>query len=138
MEDYCKVIGKVWLVLGTIGSFILANVNGRVIEDVSMYGIEYKRNLPLTLGWFFGCMFAVLTIVVICHALAEIIETLDNVHYNTNNREEELENSVNYMRKLTAEGGNNPASKNGYWRCQKCGRENSFYTGTCACGELKP
>lgn len=129
MEGFCKTLGHIWLGLGTIGSIVIANTNGRVVEDLGRFGYDLERNWLLTIVWFVASMFCVITIAILFYAMAEILDTLDSVRYNT----EKVDSAVNSISK-----SDKMSSKSGYWTCQKCGRENTFYTGTCACGELKP
>ena len=64
MKNICKYIGIAILILGIIGSFIIASKLGN---------LGFERNWVLTIGYFFGGIAVTITQSVIFFALYELL-----------------------------------------------------------------
>ena len=108
------------LVIGTIGSFVLAHHSGRTISDFSLYSsrIYYGRDWALTIAVFIASLFTVLALFAILMSMAEIMETQERLVWRLN------------------ESANQTTTKNldDGWTCPHCGTFNSNKVGTCGCG----
>ena len=65
MGDACRLLSKVYGVVGGIGTFVVSYVGGRTAE-LGYLSVEYERNWFLTIAIFIG---AALSVVMICVAL---------------------------------------------------------------------
>lgn len=129
MQKTCVTLGIIVLIVGIIGSFILAWNNGVTVTYNSYYGMEEERNILLTILWF-GCgIFATAIGTVILLSIGEILERLEILSNNVAT----TESKVNSIEQKNNE--KDDITYNNSWKCPKCGRVNNSYTGTCACGQ---
>ena len=111
----CKFTGISIGVLGTIGSFIVAN--NTLIKEWS-----FKMFLYCEISVFLGALLFI--------AVSEILEKVTVSAYNIRKISEAFENNQN------SQQSDDELKKNG-WNCPKCGNRNYSYTGTCSCGQSK-
>lgn len=131
MKNACNTLGTIVLVLGIIGSIILAWNNGVVVTYNSYLGVEEERNVLLTIVWFVGGILSTAIGTVILTALGEILE-----HQEISSRRmSEIENKLSLAVRKEKEADD--ITYNGSWKCPQCGRVNASYTGTCGCGQVK-
>lgn len=114
MKGICKALATLILILGAIGSFLLARGSGHWLISVTI---------------FIASFLSVLVLSVILYSIDEIL-----------GRQEELSKG---LKALTYQLQNPEAAlyekehdKN-TWKCPKCGKLNANYTGTCGCGSSK-
>lgn len=120
LKNVCKLVSKVILVLGIIGSFFLAYSSGLIV-DISSRSSSYdlERNWLLTILIFIFSCFGTFASFLLFHSLGEILDYLDILHTN--------------MKEAIPEApeADDPAM----WVCESCGRKNKPYVGTCSCGQ---
>ena len=127
MEDTCKVLARIVVILGIIGTLVMVFVFGR---DVSIGYFGYTET-----EWNFWKILIVLVSgatattlqATVFFALGEILENLRNVKFMLSAVDNRFEDS-----KLQ-KGESNGQS----WKCATCGKVNSNLVGTCACGQSK-
>ena len=129
MKESCNAMGYISLIGGVIGTIVLAVVNGKVAE-VSYYGIDYERSIPMTIAWLIAGALCTAMTCIVFFALADILEGLEKIEYYRTQSSSAvgLMTDEQLNKKILAENG---------WTCKKCGRVNYSYTGTCVCGESK-
>lgn len=117
MEQFCKTLGYIIYILGTIGSFMVAKSVGDIIRGNSFILIALV---------FISFEFAVVVQGTMMVCLGEILSYVQSLKVYT---EVAVENSNGRQdEKLLTKGG---------WKCSKCGKVNPQYTGTCSCGEAR-
>lgn len=130
MEDkwsrYCTVFGVIELILGTIGSFVLANKLG-YSSDTGIFDLE--RDWILTISIFIGSMFIVGIISIILFAVGSIIDNQIQINVR-------LERITEMLYSLSKQ--DSPQINSNFWKCPKCGKRNAAFVGTCDCGAAKP
>lgn len=131
MKDSCNTLGRICLVLGIIGSIILAWNNGVVVTYDSYFGVEEERNVFLTIVWFVCGILSTAIGTVIFTALGEILEHLEII----SRRMSEIESKLGLAVRKEKEADD--ITYNGSWKCPQCGKVNASYTGTCGCGQVK-
>lgn len=125
MKQICKTLGTISLVLGIIGSFALAGLNGTTLS-ISRFGdLEKVRNWPLTIIIFATSLLCVAAFSFILMGIAEILERLESITWT----------QQTLIKNTTSETEDEPPQS--YWKCPECGRSNPPYTGTCGCGYSK-
>ncbi|MBQ8569367.1 MAG: hypothetical protein IJ446_09135 [Oscillospiraceae bacterium] len=127
MKDICRVLSKVVLALGTIGSMILAGTLGKE-TSISAYGaIQQERNWGTTIIVFLAAAFSVFLMFVILSALGEILENQERIMYSQTNSasKNKISNS-------------NSSNSGGTWTCPECDTVNSNSVRMCKdCGYTK-
>ncbi|MBO5166688.1 MAG: hypothetical protein IJ405_01195 [Lachnospiraceae bacterium] len=125
MKDFCYVVGCIVMVLGVIGSIVLAASLG-VEVSYSHYGtLREERNWLLTIVWFGVGVLSTAVVSSILFALSEVLGYLARINNKLTSSDI---NSVIDSMKLV-EGSE--------WRCSRCGRINNKAVGTCACGQSR-
>ncbi len=150
MKETCRVLGGVALVLGVIGTIVLAVAGGKM----DAYNTSIDRNWPLTIGYLLGGgMFTAFTVTVF-FTLAEILETLEGVKYFQN----EILGNIHAMDQRSSAVANSSGSvgasdsntnisnatssisnfsDKGGWTCPECNRKNRSFENSCQCGYEK-
>lgn len=139
MKTLLKVLSYINLVLGLIGSFILANKFGKSVSLYSYYSskVIYERNWALTLGIFGAGILSTLVLFSILYALSEILDAQERL-YSATYKMSAPSTSMNSNTESAPIHAATPALSASEWVCPKCGKHNSSYVGTCGCGERKP
>ncbi|MDE7435212.1 MAG: hypothetical protein K2N01_05270 [Lachnospiraceae bacterium] len=131
MKKACSVLGSLVLIIGIIGSIVLAWSNGVVVSYSSYYGIKEERSMLLTFAWFAAGILMTAVGSVILMSLGEMIENQESIAY----RVSEIESKLSLVEKKDKEA--DELRYSGSWKCEKCGRVNANHTGTCACGQTR-
>lgn len=131
MKEICKKIAIVVLVLGVIGSFALAAQLGKGYE-YGFYDIQEERDWFMTIVYFISGVVSTGIFSVIFFALAEILEKLESLEYNS--KPAARLNTTGFENDMKRE---EYMVNNGGWKCSRCGRINDMTVGSCACGALK-
>ena len=114
MSNKCRNLGLIVLILGIIGSCIMAYTIGKNISEI---------------GWIIGGVilvggcFSSYVGFVRLEATAEILDNQDIIFQAISN--------------LTEEVADADKVPQGYWKCT-CGNLNPVNTGTCGCGKRNP
>ena len=139
MKTLLKVLAYINLVLGLIGSFVLANRFGKSIAYSYYYSskVIYERNWPLTLGIFGAGLLGTLVLFSILYALSEILDAQERP-YSAAYKMSAPSDSTNSSVEPASTHPVASVSSAPEWVCPKCGKHNSSYVGTCGCGERKP
>lgn len=158
MKGTCRALGGIVLVLGIIGTLVLAIAGGKTASvDYSMYsgvGVEYHRSWLLTFGYLIGGGLTTAFASTVFFALAEILDDLESVKYLQSEMMENIHemqvNASNKSDSSNAEGesnfrGNDSASAgsiygfsgSGGWTCPECNRKNRSFDSSCVCGYYK-
>lgn len=157
MKGTCKVLGGIMLVLGIIGTLVLAIAGGRTASiDYSLYrgaDIEYQRNWLLTIGYLFGGGVSTAFVSTMFFALAEILDDLGSIKYLQNemiHNLHEIQTNVSLCNTSESVGASNLHSNasgsvntvygfagSGGWTCPECNRKNRSFEDTCVCGYHK-
>ena len=124
MKGTCKFLGILTLILGIIGSFVLAYALGS--DGHRFYS---DRNWVLTIILFVSGVISTAIPSTILLGISEVLEGIESVKFLQNNPEE----SSSFLNKLVEEKQNKT-----FWKCPNCGKSNPPYTGTCSCGCAKP
>ena len=82
MGNTCKLLSKIYGVLGTIGTIVIAYFGGRTANLYSMRYDYYERNWPLTIGIVIGMGLGVAIIVVVLYTLGEIYNKVCNMSFS--------------------------------------------------------
>jgi hypothetical protein len=122
MKGLIKTLSYIQLLLGIIGSVIVAYTKGRVLEG----RYHYERSVGLTIGWFLVSLLSVLILFSILYSLYTILENQENILF-----------------KLSSDVGKKwgvpeKKLKDGEWRCSDCGKYNPNFLSSCGCGCPKP
>lgn len=132
MQKQCKVIAIIELVLGIIGSFVLAWASGLVLNE---------RNWLITIVVFLVSVAVSYSVFVVLFSISEILQNQERI----SSRIYSLESSADKQNeKLTALGCSSlfrdvqGSEERKSWICPKCGKRNNNYVGTCGCGARKP
>lgn len=139
MKTLLKVLAYINLILGLIGSFILANRFGKSLSYSYYYSskVIYERSWPLTLEIFGAGLLSSLVLFSILYALSEILDTQERL-YSIAYKMSASSNSMSSSVEPTSTHSVASVSSTSEWVCPKCGKHNSSYVGTCGCGERKP
>lgn len=129
MKQVCKYLGYSTIVLGIIGSFILAKNLGVEIS-LSTYA-KADRNWLSTIIYFVFGLFCTAVSSSILLGISEILKRLETI------RVQETSSGSLLKGIQTVVMSEQPTPK-GYWKCPNCGRNNPSYTGTCGCGQNSP
>lgn len=98
----------------------------------AFYDIKSERDWFMTIIYFVAGIVTTGIFSAIFFALAEILEKLESLEYNSKP-----------MARLNTTGFENDRKReeymvnNGGWKCSRCGRINDMTVGSCACGALK-
>lgn len=161
MKNSCRLCANTVLMLGTAGSIYLAYKLGRTIS-IAGYGIEYKRDVVLTLMVLAGGLISTFVSYVLFAALEEILDNQEKLLKFREQPEKELPSMKNYdwnivpsaapaaspaTASFSVENRTEPASENDESKkslfstntvtCPKCGTEQSIKNKICvinSCG----
>ena len=143
MKKTCGVLATVILILGFIGSIVLAGVFGVRIEEVTE-GTYYKyttlvehRDYGLTFGIFFGAFISVLIVSIILYALSEILERLEKLEGINLKTPNEAVNEATDNTIKVSEKEPTPSTPDGFWKCAHCGTINLNRVKKCWCSQRK-
>ena len=78
MQKMLRALAYIDLILGTIGSIVLAKDLGRT-ADIYLSGVYYERDWILTICIFFGCFFGVLVLFAVLFSVAEILDAQERL-----------------------------------------------------------
>ena len=132
MGNTCKLLSKVFGVLGAIGTIVVAYFGGRTANLYSMRYDYYERNWPLTIGIFIGTGLGVAIISVALYTLGEIYDKVYSMSFNgVGSISESTAKGLEYLGQQAEE---ERLLKNGGWKCPNCGKINNSYETTCKCG----
>ena len=136
-----QVLGYLSVVGGVILGFVLAKEYG-VEVSISSYGyrIVEERNGFLTVLWFVIGVVAGYVEFVLFSGLAEILQFLEKLSLNKEERNSYEHPMLENMAKDYVKGKaivSKGSVEAGKWRCSKCGKDNYNYVGTCGCGTSK-
>lgn len=161
MKNLCKTLAYIELILGVIGSFILADTLG-VKVNYKTYSIE--RDGGLTFAIFLSTMLCVVTLWAILCAFSEILENQETLLSRSDNSVKP-EANIKPICGLPTSVSIPPASPSGTldkglqtvhptmpntvvnndewkeyntWKCPNCKRINEQSVKVCACGAYKP
>ena len=123
MKQICKYLGYAWLVLGIIGSFILANNLGAGVSE---------RDWVLTISVFVAGILSTSAFASILLGIAEILERLESI---SKKQVASVSDTYSHGSALTRAAEEQDKT---FWKCPQCGKNNPPYTGTCGCGCSKP
>ena len=123
MKQTCKYLGYIMLILGIIGSFLLANVSGAGFDE---------RNWGVTISVFLSGALASSAFAFILLGIAEILERLESV---SKKQTASVSDTYSHGSALTRAAEEQDKT---FWKCPQCGKSNPPYTGTCGCGCSKP
>lgn len=123
MKDFCKYLSVANLVLGTLGSFFLAKIQGMQLDNDLMM----SRNWGTTIIIFIVSMVIVASISATLYAIYEMISNQEVIL-------KKIESSESNIIEKTTASDDIPSDK---WKCNNCGTINANYVGTCRCGTSK-
>ncbi len=122
MKQVCKYLGYVTLVVGIIGSIIIAKDFG-----IELSGRHIERNWTSTFSYFIAGLFVTAVWTSLLLGISAVLESLESLK---SFQKEEKEYRLLQIH-------DEDVAKN-YWKCPQCGKSNPPYTGTCSCGQVKP
>lgn len=128
MKEVCRKLSFIILVLGIIGSIILAKQNG-IKVDIYSYKSYVERDTILTIAWFLTGLFFTAIGFILFYALSEILDNQERIHSKLYEVMDDIEQK---------EKDEHNIKYNSSWRCPSCGRVNASFTGVCGCGQAKP
>lgn len=153
MKGICRTLGGIILVLGVIGTIVLAVVGGKVQVE-GWYSVHSERSLGLTIGYLFvGGLSTAFTSTVL-FALGELLDELQSVRYLVNEVVKnvyDLDTKVSGIPDLSKPQGalnshvavsdaassiHGSGSEAG-WTCPECNRNHRSYESSCECGYYK-
>ena len=123
MQKMLRALAYIDLILGTIGSIVLAKDLGRT-ADIYLSGVYYERDWILTICIFFGCFFGVLVLFAVLFSVAEILDAQERLMARL------IENKSSMQTPLE--------KAENFWVCPNCGIHNYNSVEICACGTRKP
>lgn len=123
MQKMLRALAYIDLILGTIGSIVLAKDLGRT-ADIFLSSVYYERDWTLTICIFFAGLFGVLVLFAILFSVAEILDAQERLMARL------MENKSSIQTPLE--------KADDFWICPSCGTHNSNKVGTCGCGTKKP
>lgn len=123
MQKMLRALAYIDLILGTIGSIVLAKDLGRT-ADIFLSSVYYERDWTLTICIFFAGLFGVLVLFAILFSVAEILDAQERLMARL------MENKSSMQTLLE--------KADDFWICPSCGTHNSNKVGTCRCGTKKP
>lgn len=133
MKSQCKIIAIVELILGILGSFILAKSGG-------LNAYTGERNWTTTIFIFLIGIIVSYVFFVVLYSISEIMDNQEYIMKQLEKTEASPEN-----RPVKSTGSNSSASllsgtksstmdEEG-WLCAKCGRLNPNSSSVCSCGK---
>lgn len=126
-KEFIKILARIHLVLGLIGSTYLAYSKGKILTSVRFE--IYERNWLITVAIFIASFYGVLILYTILSSLYSIIDSIDFITYNALREGKQSFYPVGNLKKELKEG---------QWRCADCGKVNNDYVKHCGCGASKP
>lgn len=153
MKGICKTLGGVALVLGVIGTIVLAVAGGKT-ADYGRYAVDYERNWSLTIGYLFGGGLYTAFTTTVFFALSEILEDLEGVKYIQNEMLKNIHKLEQKNATITNSSGSADVSSSninvsdanssiygtigeGGWTCPECNRKHRSFENSCPCGYEK-
>lgn len=148
IKGFIKIISYVQLVLGIIGSFIIAYFRGKIPEDSIYYSRHHQRSIGMTIGSFLVSLFSVLILFAFLYGFYIILENQELILYrlhrlvSDNSSCDEGKDSYNNLYKsgfrLKKLDDKEREPNPGEWKCSFCGRINSSHKSLCICRTPKP
>lgn len=133
----CKILAKIYGVIGAIGSIVLANIYGKESE-VNYYfeRVEYQQNWELTIAIFVGVLLVVSMICIALYTIGAIYDAVNSSAFQKGGvaRYEKLGEGTSV---IAEQDEVNKIIENDGWRCSDCGKINQSYITTCMCGKSK-
>lgn len=123
MQKMLRALAYIDLILGTIGSIVLAKDLGRT-ADIFLSSVYYERDWTLTICIFFAGLFGVLVLFAILFSVAEILDAQERLMARL------MENKSSMQTPLE--------KAENFWVCPNCGIHNYNSVEICACGTRKP
>lgn len=128
MKSICKTLGIITLVLGVIGTIILAFKFGTAEKLVSTYNtVSYKTKFDI--GTFLIILLGGLLSTAITSSMLlgmnKLLESIETLEYKINN----------LQAKKTPNSEKNSVVSTSGWECPNCGTINPSYVSTCSCGK---
>ncbi len=106
-----------------MGYVIVYLISGLIFGCIAQ-AISEEKGYDTGFGWGFW-LGVIGLIVVACRPDRRIVHSYNDYPSNS------------YLSAAAEEKRSQQTMSNGGWKCQKCGRLNQSYTGTCACGMTK-
>lgn len=135
IKGFIKTISYVQLVLGIIGSFVIAYFEGKIPEDLYYFSRYHERSIGLTLVSFLASLLSVLILFSFLYGFYTILENQESILYKLS----ELNNDKNSSRdsfkgfKFKALDETEKKLNANEWRCSICGKINSNSLNFCSC-----
>lgn len=153
MKETCRTLGGIILVLGVIGTIVLAVVGGKMEVD-GYFSAHSERSWGLTIAYLFGGGISTAFISTVFFALGEILDDMQSVKYLINEvvkNVHELDKKNSDVSSLSKPQGAlnshvavsdaassiHASSSAEGWVCPECNRKNRSYESSCACGYYK-
>jgi len=137
LKKFIKILAQIHLILGIIGSFLIAKSGGEIV--ISPYYGYSKRDWWITITIFTVSIYFVLILFAILYALYKL---LDNQDKNITGNDKNVLNTGNGINaekesKLSSVDSLNRELTEGKWRCSECGKINNDFVETCGCGSSR-
>ncbi|MED9903573.1 MAG: hypothetical protein UFG06_05255 [Lachnospiraceae bacterium] len=133
----CRILAYIELVVGTIGSIIVAYFGGRKVKASSYdFELEYVRDWPTTLVCFLAPMLLAVILFAILMTLEFIMENQAKVLYLLKEQRSKIDDKSesNILAKSVSRDNKSMDS----WVCTKCGDTNPRSIRICkGCGSEK-
>ncbi len=153
MKGTCRTLGGIILVLGVIGTIVLAIVGGKV-QVQGFYSVHSERSVGLTIGYLFAGGLTTAFTSTVFFALGELLDELQSVRYLINEVVKnvyDLDTKISGMSDLSKPQGAlnshvdvsdaassiHGASGVAGWSCPECNRKHRSYESSCECGYYK-
>lgn len=133
MSGICRVLGRLTLIFGLVGAFVLASIYGETYREETFYTtvkLIPQRDWGLTIGIFVGSAFSVVILAVILLAISDIIDMLER-------HDSILKGAESGLEMLSKQAKDQETISGGGWKCPKCSNINYFHTKRCKCGYEK-
>ena len=133
IKSICKALGIITLVLGIIGTIVLAIKFGTTEKLVATYDTvssKTKFDIGTFLIILLGGLLSTAITSSILFGLSKILESMESLEYKINNIKQDI---ANEKTSLVSEK-NSVVSTSG-WECPNCGTLNPSYVSTCRCGK---
>ena len=138
MEDFCKVLAKILMTLGCIGSIILAWTYGIEKAVIGYRAYEY-RNWAFTISIFAVGICSVGFISLLIYWMGEVAGRLNDIARDVKSAMPTSTTNEALHKQATVTDTSNRElySKDIFWTCKKCKNENFLYETICKCGQRR-